>query len=92
MYYVYVLQNPKGQLYIGFTANLDERIKRHLEGKAGWTHSRGPWELVHNESFLNRIEAIRREKQLKSGRQNQVLRSLLMITNGRAGPSGNRKD
>jgi putative endonuclease len=92
MYYVYVLQNTNGQLYIGFTANLDERLKRHQEGKAGWTHSRRPWELVHHETFTYRQEAMRRERQLKSGRANQKLRTMLVQTDGRARPSDERKD
>ncbi len=92
MYYVYVLQNPEGQLYIGFTANLNERLQRHQDGKAGWTHSRGPWELVYHETFSDRKEAMRREIQLKNGRENQRLRSILIRASDGAGPSDKRKD
>jgi putative endonuclease len=77
MYYVYVLKNFEGRLYIGFTSNLEERVKRHQDGKAGWTRGRGPWELVHYETFTNRIEALRRERNLKRGKPNKELRSLL---------------
>ena len=40
-YYVYVLQNPEGRLYIGFTTDLEKRVRRHQEDKAGWTHGKG---------------------------------------------------
>ena len=76
-YYVYVLQNPEGRLYIGFTTDLEKRVRRHQEDKAGWTHGKGHWELVHSEVFTNRTEAIRRERTLKHGKANQELRKLL---------------
>lgn len=73
-YFVYVLQNTDGRLYIGFTANLTKRVRQHQEGKGGWTRGRGPWELVYCETFTNRLEAIRRERKLKRGKPNQELR------------------
>jgi putative endonuclease len=77
MYFVYVLQNPEGRLYIGFTANLERRLQQHQEDKAGWTRGRGPWELVLSETFTNRTEAMRRERSLKRGKANHELRKQL---------------
>ena len=77
MYFVYVLRNPEGRLYIGFTADLERRLQQHQEGKAGWTRGRGPWELVLSETFANRTEAMRRERSLKRGKANQELRKQL---------------
>ena len=74
---VYVLQNDRGQLYIGHTADLSRRVAQHAAGESRWTASRGPWELVHTESFPSRAEAARRERTLKSGRANQALRESL---------------
>ena len=79
-YFVYVLQNPQGRLYIGFTADLEKRVKQHQEGKAGWTRSRGPWVLTWSEAFEDRAEAMKRERRLKTGKSNQELRIFL---NGR---------
>jgi putative endonuclease len=73
-YFVYVLRNPEGRLYIGFTTDLNKRLRQHQEDKGGWTRGRGPWELVHYETFTDRPEAIRRERNLKRGRTNQELR------------------
>ncbi len=47
LYFVYVLRNPKGRLYIGFTSDLWKRVHQHQEDKGGWTSGRGPWELVY---------------------------------------------
>jgi putative endonuclease len=67
MCHVYVLRNQAGRLYIGQTANLEARVTQHQRDEAGWTRGRGPWELVHSEQFSTRVEAVRRERYLKSG-------------------------
>jgi predicted GIY-YIG superfamily endonuclease len=62
-----VLRNREGRLYIGSTGDLRRRLAEHQEGRSRWTRNRGPWQLVHYESFPNRSGATRRERQLKSG-------------------------
>ena len=86
---VYVLRNPAGRLYIGYTTDLERRLAQHASDEGGWTRGRGPWELVHHEVFPSRLEALRRERSLKRGRQHQELRAqLARELDGRAGPSG----
>ncbi|MBA7675904.1 hypothetical protein ES703_84143 [subsurface metagenome] len=80
-YFVYVLQNPERRLYIGFTSDLDRRVRQHQEGKGGWTRSRGPWKLVYYEVFTDRLEAMRRERNLKTGKLNKELRMRLSTNN-----------
>ena len=77
MFTVYVLRNAAGTLYTGQTRDLQRRLAEHQAGAARWTRGRGPWELVLAEEFATRAEAMRRERQLKSGRLHQVLRSRL---------------
>ena len=72
-YYVYVLRNTKDRLYIGSSKNLEKRVQQHQKNKGGWTSRRGPWELVYNEQFTSRREAMRREPKLKRGKANQEL-------------------
>ena len=74
MYFVYVLCNPEGRLYIGFTTDLSLRVLQHQDDEGGWTKGKGPWELVHQEEFVDRALVMRREKALKSGRANEELR------------------
>jgi predicted GIY-YIG superfamily endonuclease len=50
-------------------------------GVSRWTRSRGPWDLVHSETFATRREAMARERSLKSGRVNQELRARLGAVN-----------
>ena len=75
MYTVYVLRNQQGRLYIGHTRDMERRLAQHQAGTARWTKSHGPWQLVHQENYPTRAEAMRRETELKSGRANQALRA-----------------
>ena len=74
LYFVYVLQNAECRLYIGFTSDLERRVRQHQEDEGGWTHRRGPWQLVYYETFSDRLEAMRRERNLKRGKANQEIR------------------
>ncbi len=68
MYYTYVLRSIKdGNLYIGWTDNLEERTTEHTEGKVSSTKWRRPIELVYYEACVNKEKAIAREKYFKSG-------------------------
>lgn len=67
MFYVYVLQSEKdGGFYIGFTSDLKKRIKEHNNKMVRSTRSRIPLRLVYYEACLNRIDATKREKYLKT--------------------------
>ena len=44
------------KLYVGYTTNLDERIKRHRAGKVPATSHRIPIELIYYESYLTSKE------------------------------------
>ena len=79
MFYVYVLQNAEGRLYVGSTNDLARRVADHNKGRTKWTANRGPWELVSSEEFATRAAAMRRERELKTGRANQQLRERLRL-------------
>lgn len=67
-YYTYVLKSKlDGKLYIGWTINLQNRLKAHNEGRVESTKSRGPFELIYFEACLSEEKAIKREKSLKTG-------------------------
>ena len=75
MYYVYVLKSLKNSdLYIGSTADLDERIKLHNAGKVKSTRGYMPWELVEYKEFCSRSKAVKQEKFLKTGQQKEILK------------------
>ncbi len=66
-FYVYILYSEKDKnFYTGFTNNLSKRIKDHNAGKVTSTKNRFPLTLVYWEGCLNRLDATKREKYLKS--------------------------
>ncbi len=85
MYFVYVLRNLRtnGQ-YIGHTANLERRVMQHNSSNykpERYTNKiSGPWELVYKEEYPSRVEAMKREKFLKSGQGRAYLKIQLGMT------------
>jgi putative endonuclease len=67
--YTYIMSNKKnGTLYIGVTSNLIKRVYEHKSNFVdGFTKKYNLKILVYYEVFDDIVEAIRREKQLKSG-------------------------
>lgn len=66
LYYIYMLRCKDGSIYTGYTDNIYKRIEKHRNGKgAKYTRGRGPFELVHYESFLTKEEAMQREAAIK---------------------------
>jgi len=67
MYYVYVLQSLKDKyFYVGYTPDLKLRIKKHNKGLVLATKDRRPLRIVYYEACLNRDDAIKRERYLKT--------------------------
>lgn len=67
-YYCYILSNKnRTVLYIGFTTDLEARIKIHKSGKgASFTKKYNAFELVYFETYNESTLARKREKQLKN--------------------------
>ena len=83
MYYVYALfNNAHNKIYIGQTKNLEERLNLHKNKifQNGYTaRFNGDWDLIYKEKTSDRKEALKREKQLKSYRGRQFIKSLINI-------------
>jgi putative endonuclease len=78
-YTVYILYSEKyHRIYIGYTSNLIERFKSHnLLGKTGFTLKYRPWEVIYCDYFENKKEAMKREKNLKSGKGREWIHAKL---------------
>ena len=68
MFFVYLLLSKKdNKFYIGFTADLENRIKFHNHGCVESTKNRRPLELIYFEAYKDKRDAQGREEFLKSG-------------------------
>ena len=70
----YILQSQSsGQLYVGQTQNLDTRLKIHNSGANKSTKGRGPWIVLHYQTFDSRIDSCGLERKLKSWKSKQMI-------------------
>lgn len=79
MHYVYVLENRDDKsLYIGFTENLKQRLSDHNNGRGGRTTKlKKNWQLIYFEAYINKSDALGREKFLKGGSGRKYLKKQL---------------
>jgi putative endonuclease len=55
-YYFYILFSAvKNSYYIGHTSDLHERLRKHNSNHKGFTGKIGDWEIVYQESFVDKI-------------------------------------
>ena len=67
-------QNKKSVTYVGYTKNLQNRIKLHNTGKgAKFTRGR-KWKLIYKEKYKTKSKAISREYYIK---KNRALRNII---------------
>jgi putative endonuclease len=65
-YFVYILKCNDGTYYIGYTNDIPKRVKVHNAGKgAKYTRGRLPVEVVFQQSFETKSEALKQEYKLK---------------------------
>lgn len=67
-FYTYILQTQKSpdRFYIGFTENLESRLKSHNRGENPHTSKYKPWRIKTAIAFSDRQTAIDFEEYLKT--------------------------
>lgn len=75
MFYIYILKNKDGKIYIGQTNNLMDRLNRHNLGLTKSTKFGLPWKIMYSENFETRSEAMKREKDLKGGQGREWIKN-----------------
>ena len=66
MWHLYIVECRDKALYTGITDNIGRRLKEHQTGKGGYytSHNR-PGEILYTEEFKDRLDAEKREQQIK---------------------------
>ena len=78
MFYTYVLMSlMNGEMYTGFTADLKKRLQEHNQGLNLSTKRYKPWKVIYYEACLNREDAVRRERYLKTTQGRRLLKRRL---------------
>ena len=77
---VYALQSSlDNRIYVGFTSDLNNRIKEHNSGKTRSTKNYRPWKLIYQEIAETREDARKREKFLKAGSGKEFLKLNFLV-------------
>jgi putative endonuclease len=83
MYAVYILYSSKlDKYYIGSSADVAGRLRRHNSHSKGFTSAGKPWTLVYSENFETKLDAEIREKQLKRWKNRVRLETLITKGSG----------
>ncbi len=78
MHHVYLIESePNRKWYIGYTTDLKRRLAEHNRHKNVSTAREEKWKLIYCESYLNKMDALGREKFLKSGAGRRFLKKQL---------------
>lgn len=63
--------------YIGYTSDLKKRLQEHQRGENKSTFYRGEFRLIYYEAYLHKMDAVGRERFLKSGSGRRFLKKQL---------------
>jgi putative endonuclease len=78
MYTVYIIYSEKiDKYYIGFSSNVQDRLRKHNRNSKGFSNTGKPWILVYQEDFSDKKQAMARETQLKKWKNRERLESLI---------------
>jgi len=81
MFRIYVLKSLKnGKRYVGYTGKTAEkRLAEHNSGVNIFTRQNKPFVLIYTEEYQTKIEAMKREKFLKSGQGRKFLDNTIRL-------------
>ena len=75
-YYVYMLRNisnNRKKTYVGYTNNLEKRLKSHNSNKGAKSTKGYKWELIFKKKFLLKSKAMSYEYKLKKDRKKRSI-------------------
>ncbi|MFD2514550.1 GIY-YIG nuclease family protein [Pontibacter locisalis] len=77
-YYTYILYSEKtDRYYIGSCESIETRLIQHNSGRNKSTKSGAPWQLKHLDTFTTRIEAVKRENEIKKKKSRKYIEYLI---------------
>jgi putative endonuclease len=62
---------------VGFTNSIERRLTEHNRKKGKYTDRGIPWQLVYSEIFSSKMEAMNREKFIKSRKSKTYITELI---------------
>jgi putative endonuclease len=79
MFVVYIIFSISlDRYYVGHTANINDRLKRHNSGRSKSTKAGAPWQLMHTETFETKTKAYQRELEIKAKKSRKYIEHLML--------------
>ena len=72
MFFVYILELTNSSWYIRYSENIHQRLSDHNDGLVSSTRRKRPLSLIYYEAYLNKYDALGREKFLKNYLSNKL--------------------
>lgn len=83
MFFIYILQSEiDNSFYIGYSKDVDRRLKQHNEGESNYTSRKMPWKIVYVEKAETKFIALKREKFLKNQKSKDFYNRLINSWSG----------
>ena len=81
---VYILFSPRlDKYYVGYASvGIEDRIQKHLTAHSGFTSRVKDWKLVYQEHFINKTNAMAREKEIKAWKSRARILSFIKTSQG----------
>ncbi len=81
MWITYIIQSTTTKrYYIGFTSDIDQRLRQHNLGANRSTRHKGPWKLIYSETYSEKSLAWDRERQIKSYKGGMAFKKLIQLS------------
>ncbi len=74
-YFVYLIKNIKSEYsktYVGYTNNLNLRLKKHNSNKGAKSTKGYKWKIIYKKKFYKKIKAMKFEYKLKNDRKKRA--------------------
>ena len=79
MYTVYIIKSEStNKYYVGFTSDIENRLRHHNSGATTSTKGKGPWKLVYQEKSIDKKSAWLRERQIKKFKGGNAFKKLVI--------------
>ena len=72
IFYVYMLKSVNNKIiktYVGYTNNLNLRLKKHNTGKGAKSTRGNKWKIIYKKRFYDKSSAMSYEYELKKDKQ-----------------------
>ena len=84
MFFTYVMMSERdNKLYIGFTNDLEKRVREHHKGVVASTANRRPLKLIYYEACLNEKDALKCVFQSKPATHSIASQPPIPVESGR---------